>query len=52
MDTKNTFILQSNLDGRYLPGTYTWIQAQEALKTQTFVTVRRLDEALAKTGRA
>lgn len=49
--TPTLFVLQSTIDGRYLPGTFTWLEAQAELRTQTFVIVRRLDEVLAETGR-
>jgi len=46
-----TFVLQSLLDGHFLPGQFTWDEAQAAAEADGFARVRRLDEVLAETGR-
>lgn len=49
--SNTTFILQSTLDGSFFPGRFTWEEAQARAAVEQFVTVRRLDEVLAETGR-
>lgn len=40
------FLLQNLMDGTYLPGQYTWEEAQAMLEILPLCRVRRLDEAL------
>jgi hypothetical protein len=47
-----TYVLKDELSGRYLPGRYTWEEAQAEAERQILTTIRRLDEALAETGRS
>lgn len=48
MTESETFVLQSTIDFSYLPGRFTWEEAQAAAEEEGFVRVRRLDEALAE----
>ncbi len=52
LPTSQTFVLQDDLTGRYRPERLTYADALAFARADGFVTVRRLDEVLAETGRA